>query len=71
MTEISLNEQFKELVQLTLQEQQDNNQSAKSQNYFQDNNANEKKMQHKLHTTTKLKTRNYLSNIAYKGVVRK
>ena len=39
MTEINLNDQFEELVQVTLQEQQDNGKSAKSQNFFQDNNA--------------------------------
>ena len=39
MTEISLNDQFEELVQVTLQEQHDNSKSEKSQNFFQDNNA--------------------------------
>ena len=39
MTEISLNEQFEELVQVTLQEQQDKDESAKSQNFFQDNST--------------------------------
>ena len=43
MTEISLNDQLKELVQVTLQKQQDNGKSAKSQNFFQDNNTIKKK----------------------------
>ena len=37
--------------------------SAKSQDFFQDNNAIEKK-----YTTTRIKSRNFLSNIAYAGI---
>ena len=43
MTEISLNDHFQELLQVTLQEQQDNDESAKSQYFFQDNNAMKKR----------------------------
>ena len=42
MTEISLNDQFEELVLMKLQEQQqeqDNDVSAKNQDFFQDNDA--------------------------------
>ena len=37
--------------------------SAKSQNYFQDNNPLGKK-----YTTTQIKSRNFLPNIAYVGM---
>ena len=37
--------------------------SAKSQNFFQDNNPLGKK-----YTTTQIKSRNFLSNIAYVGM---
>ena len=43
MTEISLNEQFEELVQATMQEQQDIDESTKRQDFCQDNNAIKKK----------------------------
>ena len=36
---------------------------AKSQDFFQDNNAIRKK-----YTTTRIKSRNFLSNIAYLGI---
>ena len=41
----------------------DMGESAKSQNFFQDNNAIGKK-----YTTTRIKSRNFLSNIAYIGI---
>ena len=40
--------------------------SAKSQNFFQDNDAISKK-----YTTTRIKSRNFLSNIAYVGINKK
>ena len=42
---------------------QDMDESAKSQDLFQDNNAIRKK-----YTTTRIKSRNLLSNIAYVGI---
>ena len=42
---------------------QDMDESAKSQGFFQDNNAIRKK-----YTTTRIKSRNFLSNIAYVGI---
>ena len=42
---------------------QDMDESAKSQDFFQDNNAIRKK-----YTTTRIKSRNLLSNIAYVGI---
>ena len=42
---------------------QDMDESAKSQDFFQDNNAIRKK-----YTTTRIKSRNFLSNIAYVGI---
>ena len=42
---------------------QDMDESAKSQDLFQDNNAIRKK-----YTTTRIKSRNFLSNIAYVGI---
>lgn len=41
MAEISLNDQFNELIQTTLYKDQD--ESAKNQDFFQNNNAIEKK----------------------------
>ena len=70
-----LKEQFSEVVKVTLSERQqiENNQtdgniqgmdeSAKSQEFFQDNNPLRKK-----YTTTWIKSRNFLSNIAYVGI---
>lgn len=43
MTELSLNDQFEELAQVTLQKQQNKNESAKSKKYYQDNNAIKKR----------------------------
>ena len=42
---------------------QDMDESAKSQDFFQNNNAIGKK-----YTTTRIKSRNFLSNIAYVGI---
>ena len=72
----TFNEQFNELVKANLSERQqlddqtdsDENiqvveESAKSQDFFQDNNALEKR-----YMTTRIKSRNSLSNIAYVGI---
>ena len=75
----TFNQNFNNLVKATLlteeQEQtktenktsneniQDMNKSAKSQDFFQDNKAIGKK-----YTTTRIKLRNFLSNIAYVGI---
>ena len=69
-------EQFYELVKVTLSERQQLNdmtdgdkniqvmdESAKSQDFFQDNKALGKR-----HTTTHITSRNFLSNIAYVGI---
>ena len=42
---------------------QEHNESAKSPKFFQNNNAIEKRL--KAHTTTRIKSRNFLSNISY------
>ena len=72
---VLFNEQFNELVKVTLSERQyikndqtdgkiqDVNKSAKSQDFFQDNNPLGKK-----YTTTQIKSRNFLSNITYVGI---
>ena len=70
------NKQFNELVKMTLSEGQHVNdqtdddgnielldKSAKSQDFFQDNNPLGKK-----YTTTRIKSRNFLSNIPYVGI---
>ena len=72
----TFNEQFNELVKATLSEKQEvNNQidsdentqvmdrSAKSQDFFQDNSTLGKRF-----TITQIKSRNFLSNIAYVGI---
>ena len=71
----SFNEQFNKLVKVTLSERQqiendqtdgniqDMDESAKSQDFFQDNIPLGKK-----YTTTRIKSRNFLSNIAYVGI---
>ena len=74
MTTFSVGDKFNELVKVTLSEKQalaeqtDNNvemidESAKSQDFFQDNKLSERK-----YTTTRIKSRNFLSNIAYVGI---
>ena len=70
------NEQFNELVRVTLPDRQQINdqtnsnknlqvvhESAKSQDFFQKNNALGKRC-----TTTRIKSRNFLSNIVYPGI---
>ena len=73
------NQNFNNLVTATLSEEQiiktdteqktnddniqDMDESAKSQYFFQDNNAIRRK-----YTTTRIKSRNFLSNIAYVGI---
>ena len=76
----TFNQNFNNLVKATLLEEQqpikidtenqtndekikDMGESAKSQDFFQDNNAIGKK-----YTTTRIKSRNFLSNIAYIGI---
>ena len=75
----TFNQEFNDLVKVTLSEQQyiktetqsntndeniqDMDQSGKSQDFFQDNNVIGKK-----YTTTRIKSRNFLSNIAYVGI---
>ena len=74
MTLFNLNEQFEDLVKVTLAEQQtltetDNiqqevmDESAKSPDFFQNNKPSERK-----YTTTRIKSRNFLSNISYVGI---
>ena len=75
----TFNQNFNNLVRATLSEDQiikteteqqtnddniqDMDELAKSQDFFQDNNAIRKK-----YTTTRIKSRNFLSNIAYLGI---
>ena len=75
----TFNQNFNNLVRATLSEEQiikteteqqtnddniqDMDELAKSQDFFQDNNAIRKK-----YTTTRIKSRNFLSNIAYLGI---
>ena len=76
MTLYSLNSQFKELVKTALDEKQQTEQSddtpkmidesAKSQDFFQSNKDNIERK----YTTTSMKSRNFLSNIAYVGINR-
>ena len=75
MTTFSLNDQFNELLKVTLSEQQavtengDSIQqemidgSAKNPDFFQGNKPSERK-----YTTTRIKSRNFLSNILYFGI---
>ena len=65
MTNEILKEQFNNLVQQTLQ---DKDESAKNQDFLQNNNVIEKKFILRLYTTTKIKARISLSNIAYNSV---
>ena len=85
MTFFSLNQEFDELVKVTLAEKQqildnsnnDNNEnenkpdmtdgSAKSPDFFQDNKPSNKRSERK-YTTTRIKSRNFLSNISYVGI---
>ena len=74
MTMFTVGDKFNELVEVTLlhkqalKKQTGNNvdiidESAKSQDFFQDNKPSERK-----YTTTRIKSRNFLSNIAYVGI---
>ena len=74
MTTFSINDQFDDLVKAALSEKQklteqtDNNiemtdESAKSRDFFQNNKPSERK-----YTTTKIKSRSFLSNMAYVGI---
>ena len=74
MTTFSINDQFDELVRAALLEKQElteqtyNNlemrgESAESQDFFQNNKPSERK-----YTTTRIKSRSFLSNIAYVGI---
>ena len=74
MTTFSINNQFNDLVKVTLSEQQtesnNNNiqqevmvKSAKRPDFFQGNKSSERK-----YTTTRIKSRNFLSNISYVGI---
>ena len=74
IAKFSIGDKFYELVKVTLSEKQalteqtDSNvemidESAKSQDSFQDNKPSERK-----YTTTRIKSRNFLSNIAYVGI---
>ena len=74
MTMFGINDQFNKLVKAALSEKQDlmeqidNNiemtgESGKSRDFFQNNNPFERK-----YTTTRIKSRNFLSNIAYVGI---
>ena len=76
MTLFNVGEQFNELVKVTHSEKQmmtdptDNtvqliDESAKSQDFFQDNNPAGKK-----YTTTRIKSRKFLLNIAYVGKIK-
>ena len=74
MTTFSINVQLNELVKAALSEKQelteqtDNNlemtdESAKSQDFFENNKPSERK-----YTTTRIKSRNFLSDIIYVGI---
>ena len=66
ITDNLLKQQFNNLAQQTLQ---DKSKSAKNQDYLKNNNAVEKKLVLKPYTTTRIKARNFLSNIAYNSVI--
>ena len=78
MTEYSLSKQFEDLVQKTLTNNSSEqnklevhrDKSAKGPDFFQGNNAIKKRKQLHLKpcTTTRIKTRNYLSNISYTSI---
>ena len=78
MTTVRVEEQFNELVKVTLSEQEEEeekvmeqtnkkveviDESAKSRYSFQSNEPTERK-----YTTTRIKSRNFLSNVAYVGI---
>ena len=75
MSKFSINDQFNKLVKMTLLERQAltensgsiqqemTDRSARSPNFFQDNKPSEKTGRR--YTTTRIKSRNFLSNISY------
>ena len=74
MTEFSLNKEFENLIKQTignhhLREIEKNkvtamDESSRNQDFFQDNNY-QKRENIKPYTTTRIKSRNFLSNISY------
>ena len=77
MADYSLNEQFKYLVHTINNDQErkqnnnNNSKSVKSPDFFQDNNSIKKNKKNlKPYATSKIKTRNYISNISYAGVTK-
>ena len=83
MPQFSLNKEFNELVKAALTEEQmigDNNnnqtdnkktveeESAKSPDFFQDKNVIKRKKVGKQYTTTRIKSKNFLSSISYVGI---
>ena len=64
ITEQVLKDQFQNLVQQTLEEE---NLSQKGQNFFHNDKAIAKE-KFKTNTTTRIKSRNFLSKISYAGV---
>ena len=71
MTLYSLKDQFKELVKATVDEKQNNDkvkvidESAKSQDFQINKDSKQTK-----YTTARIKSRNFLSNVAYVGINR-
>ena len=82
MTEFSLNTEFKNLIKATLTDQErqkqmeemttelekNHDESAKSPDFVQDNNAIKKEFFFKPDTITRIKSRNFLSNVSYVGI---
>ena len=82
MTEFSLNTEFENLIKATQTDQEQQKQteemttvlekkhdkSAKSPDFFQDNNAIKKNFFSKPYTTTRIKSRNFFSNISHVGI---
>ena len=81
MTSFSMNDQFNELVEVTMSKKQaltENSNSiqkemtdgsAKVRNFFQDNKSPENR--ERKYTTTRIKSRNFLSNISYAVIKKK
>ena len=78
MSEFSLNKELENLIKQTIGDQhltetEKNNttimeESAKNRNFFQNKNAILKKENNKPYTTTRIKSKKFLSNISYVGV---
>ena len=64
----STNDQFQNLVSQRLVAEKMEVLSEKSQDFFHDNNATNKKKKLKPYTTTRIKSCNFLSNISYSSV---